>query len=126
MALDLLIKNALTRNSQGKQVYIGIQDGKIKSIGDKNPGKAEKTIDAKGKLVTESFVNGHLHLCKVYTLARMDDAAINAYVDGGMGGAMTAIELAAQVKREYDESWIIKNVRKALDLAVKYGKTHIR
>lgn len=126
MALDLLIKNALTRNSQGKQVYIGIQDGKIKSIGDKNPGKAEKTIDAKGKLVTESFVNGHLHLCKVYTLARMDDAAINAYVDGGMGGAMTAIELAAQVKREYDESWIIKNVRKALDLAVKYGNTHIR
>ena len=30
--------------------------------------EAKQIIDAKGKLVTESFVNGHLHLCKVYTL----------------------------------------------------------
>ena len=54
---------------------------------------------------------------KVYTLAMMDDEAISAYTDGGMGGAMTAIELASKVKEKYDEKWIIQNVRKALDLA---------
>ena len=43
-----------------------------------------------------------------------------------MGGAMTAIELAAKVKEEYDESWIIENVRRAVKLAVKFGNTHIR
>jgi cytosine deaminase len=56
----------------------------------------------------------------------MDDEAISAYTDGGMGGAMTAIELASKVKEKYDEKWIIQNVRKALDLAVRYGNTHIR
>lgn len=43
-----------------------------------------------------------------------------------MGGAMTSIERAADFKACYDEKWIIENVRKACDLAVKYGNTHIR
>jgi cytosine deaminase len=43
-----------------------------------------------------------------------------------MGGAMTAIEQAARVKDQYDERWIIKNVRRALDQAILYGNTHIR
>ena len=36
------------------------------------------SIDANSNLVTESFVNGHLHLCKVYTLKMMDE-----HVDSG-------------------------------------------
>ncbi len=126
MSYDILIKNALTRTSQGKTVQIAVKDGKVAKIAESISGDAAQTIDAQGNLVTESFVNGHLHLCKVYTLLRMDDAAMEDYTDGSMGGAMTAIELAAKVKEEYDESWIIENVRKAVDLAVKFGNTHIR
>lgn len=126
MSYDILIKNALTRTSEGKPVQIAIKDGKVTKIAENISGDAVQTIDANGNLVTESFVNGHLHLCKVYTLLRMDDAAMEDYTDGSMGGAMTAIELAAKVKEEYDESWIIENVRKAVDLAVKFGNTHIR
>lgn len=126
MTYDLLIKNATTRTSQGEKYQIAIQNGKIAKIDAKVDGDAHKVIDAEGKLVTESFVNGHLHLCKVYTLSMMDEAAMGAYTDGSMGGAMTAIELAATVKEQYDESWIIENVRKALNLAVKFGNTHIR
>jgi cytosine deaminase len=126
MSYDLLIKNAITRFSQGELLQIGIQDGIIVKIDPKVDGDAKQVIDADGKLVTESFVNGHLHLCKVYTLSMMDEAAMGAYTDGSMGGAMTAIELAANVKEQYDESWIIENVRKALNLAVKFGNTHIR
>ncbi|MCL2695050.1 MAG: amidohydrolase family protein, partial [Clostridiales bacterium] len=48
------------------------------------------------------------------------------YHTGGMGGAMTAIERAADFKESYDEKWILPNVRKVCDLAVKYGNTHIR
>jgi cytosine/creatinine deaminase len=125
MTFDLLITNARTRAVKDNLVEIGIQGSKIAKIG-QNLGAATKTIDAAGNLVTESFINGHLHLCKVYTLKMMDDTAIDAYLAGGMGGAMTAIELAAQVKANYDEKWIIENVRKALNLAVRFGNTHIR
>ena len=126
MKFDLLIVNAKTRSSQGELLNIGIQDGRIAELGPEVAGEAAQTIDAGGQLVTESFVNGHLHLCKVYTLAMMDDAALGAYTGESMGGAMTAIELAAQVKEQYDESWIIENVRRAIKLAIKFGNTHIR
>jgi cytosine deaminase len=39
---------------------------------------------------------------------------------------MTAIELAARVKENYDEGWIVENVRRAVALAAYYGNTHIR
>ena len=126
MAFDILIKNAKTRASEGKLMQIAIENGKIVKIASQVNGEAKKVVDAEEHLVTESFVNGHLHLCKVYTLAMMDDEALGAYTGESMGGAMTAIELAASVKKKYDEKWIILNVRKALDLAVRYGNTHIR
>jgi cytosine deaminase len=126
MAFDILIKNAKTRTSGGKLVQIAIQDGKIIKIADTVAGDTKKAIDAQEHLVTESFVNGHLHLCKVYTLAMMDDEALGAYTGESMGGAMTAIELAATIKEKYDEKWIIENVRKAVNLAVRFGNTHIR
>ncbi len=126
MTLDYLIKNAKTRFSGTNLLQIGIKDGKIAAIAPKVEGEAKQVIDADGHLVTESFVNGHLHLCKVYTLAMMDDEALGAYTGESMGGAMTAIELAARVKEKYDESWIIENVRKAVKLAIRFGNTHIR
>jgi cytosine deaminase len=125
MAFDLLIKNAGTRADRDGLVEIGVTGPKIAKIG-QNLGEGLKIIDAAGSLVTESFINGHLHLCKVYTLSMMDDEAMGAYSSGKMEGAMTAIELAARVKHKYDEKWIIENVRKAVNLAVKYGNTHIR
>ncbi|GIV65317.1 MAG: cytosine deaminase [Bellilinea sp.] len=126
MTLDYLIKNAKTRFSGNELVQIGIKDGQIAAIAPKVEGDAEQVVDADGHLVTESFVNGHLHLCKVYTLSMMDDEALGAYTGEAMGGAMTAIELAARVKEKYDESWIIENVRKAVKLAIRFGNTHIR
>lgn len=58
---DIKIINAKTRNSS-KLVSIGIIKGKIADIGESIPEEAKKIIDAKGNLVTESFVNGHLLL----------------------------------------------------------------
>ena len=125
MTFDLLITNANTRIAEG-QVDIAITGGTIEKIGPGLKGDATTTIDAGGKLVTESFVNGHLHLDKVYTLTMVGEEALQSYTGESMGGAMTAIELAAKVKENYDETWILPNVRKALNLAVKFGNTHIR
>jgi cytosine deaminase len=126
MSLDIRIINARTRTFGGKQLQIGIADGKITEIAEKVDGDAGTEIDAGGNLVTESFVNGHLHLDKVYTLEMVGQDALGSYHGEGMGGAMTAIEQASRVKDNYDESWIIENVRRACKLAVKYGNTHIR
>ena len=123
---DILIRSACLRSQPGEELQVAIKDGVIEKIGKKISGEVEIEIDAAGGLVTESFANPHLHLCKVYTLAMMDEIALQAYHGEGMGKAMTAIEQAARVKEQYDVSWIIKNVRKALALAAIYGNTHIR
>ncbi len=123
---DILIKNAQLRRKSGLW-NIAIEKGVIQKI-TKQPirAKAGKVLDAGGNLVTEPYVNTHLHLCKVYTLEMMDSKALSAYHGEGMGGAMTAIELAARVKANYNEKWILPNVRRALHLAAWHGNLHIR
>ena len=124
---EILIKDARLRTDSQKLFDIGINNGKIATIAEKISETAEKIIDAQKMLVTESFINTHMHLCKVYTLMMMDDEALKAYQsDGGMGKSMTGIELAMRVKAKYDESWITPNVRKAIALAAIYGCTHVR
>lgn len=125
MTFDILIKQAKLRG-QDKLSDIGIKGGKITAIAENIKDDSEITIDAKKNLVSESFVNPHLHLCKVYTREMMDDEALTGYHAADMGKAMTTIELAALVKEKYDEKWIIKNVRKALAQAAIYGNLHIR
>lgn len=122
---NIIIRQANTRLFD-YPVDIAIEGGKIKEIDKTISSKGNFEIDAKDKLVTESFVNTHLHLCKVYTLMMMDEDALKDYHGADMGKAMTAIELAARVKEKYNESWIIENVRKALRLAAANGVTHIR
>lgn len=125
---DYLIKHAKIRSSAVKSINIGILNGKIEAMSENLEADATTIIEADGNLVTESFINSHLHLCKVYTLDMMDDEAIKAYhgSEGGMGSAMTGIELAMKVKEKYNESWIIKNVRRAVAYAAIYGCTHMR
>ncbi len=122
---DILIQRAQLRG-QAETVDIGIQGGKITALAPALEGESALALDAEGNLVTESFVNPHLHLCKVYTRQMMDDEALTGYHAEGMGKAMTTIELAARVKEKYAEEWIIKNVRRALAQAALHGNTHIR
>jgi len=123
---DIMIRNSQLRGKPDEKYDIGIADGKIAALDKKLDGETTTVIDAGGNLVTESYVNTHLHLCKVYTLMMMDDEAMKSYQGSSMGKAMTGIELAMKVKEKYDEKWIIENVRKAVALAAYYGNTHIR
>jgi len=124
---DLLIKQARLRD-RTDLVNISIAGGKITNISGESGAPAVLEIDAGGNLVTEAFANAHLHLCKVYTLQMMDEEALTTYLglDSNMGKTMKGIELAARVKEKYDEKWIIKNVRRALVEAAKYGCINIR
>ena len=84
---DILIRNCRLRGRPDTLFEIAVADGKIQEIAEKVDGSAAEELDAQGNLVTESFVNTHLHLCKVYTLEMMDEEAMRDYHGADMGKA---------------------------------------
>lgn len=125
-ANSLTIRSARRRSHPGP-VDVVIRDGLIASVtvaGEAGSDAIE--VDAAGNLVTESFVNTHLHLDKVFTLHRLGDAALAEYQSGDMGKAMSAIETAAAVKTGQDPEAMLAAGRRALAMAAYYGNTHIR
>jgi cytosine deaminase len=123
---DIAIRRAHLRGSGDEYAEIGIKDGRIAAIAPHLDGNAASEIDAGGNLVTESYVNPHLHLCKVWTLPMMEEEALQAYQADGMGKALSGIELASKIKEKYAESWIVENARRAVALAALHGNLHIR
>ncbi|MBO6781691.1 MAG: amidohydrolase family protein [Alphaproteobacteria bacterium] len=125
-SFDIVIRGAKLRGEDAGLRDIAVADGRIARIAPAIDGKGAQEIDAAGGLVTESFVNTHLHLCKVWTLDMMHEGALQAYHGGSMGKAMSAIEQAAVVKENYDAAWITENARRAVALAALHGNLHIR
>jgi cytosine/creatinine deaminase len=123
---DIAIRRAHLRGSGDEYAEIGIKDGRIAAIAPHLDGNAASEIDAGGNMVTESYVNPHLHLCKVWTLPMMEEEALQAYQADGMGKALSGIELASKIKEKYAESWIVENARRAVALAALHGNLHIR
>ena len=123
---DVVVRRARLRGRGDALHDIAVRGGRIAALGERVDGTAPAEIDARGGLATESFVNPHLHLCKVYTLRMMDDQAARAYHGAGMVNALSAIELASRVKEKYAEAWILENVRRAVALAAVHGTTHLR
>jgi len=120
---ELVVADATLRGRSGRW-QVGIDGGVVAAI-EESPLTGREELDAAGALVTESFVNGHMHLDKVYTLDRIGDAALTAYTSGDMGSALHSIELASAVKDGYDRRWIESNARKAVLEAVRHGVRHV-
>ena len=124
---DLLIRRARLRRRPEALYDIAVRAGRIEAIEESSDLPAAVVLDAAGGLVTEPFVNPHLHLDKVYTLQRLDEeSSLLAYHGEGMGSAMKAIEAASRVKESYSQDWIVENARRALRGAAVHGNTHIR
>jgi cytosine deaminase len=123
---SLTIRSARLRGRPGL-FDVAIRDGVIESVASPGGTKPDAVeVDAAGNLVTESFVNTHLHLDKVFTLQRLGDAALAEYQSGDMGKAMSAIETAAAVKDGQDPEEMLAAGRRAVAMAAYYGNTHIR
>ena len=120
---QLVVADAVLRGREGRW-HLGIDDGRIRAVSAHTLSGAEE-IDAAGRLVTESFANGHMHLDKVHTLDRIGDAALTAYTSGVMGSALHSINLASAVKADYDRAWIEPNARRAVVEAVRHGVRHV-
>jgi cytosine/creatinine deaminase len=120
---DLVVADVTLRGRSGRW-HVGIDGAAVAAL-EQSPLSGREEIDAAGGLVTESFVNGHMHLDKVYTLDRIGDAALTAYTSGDMGSALHSIELASAVKDDYDRSWIQRNARRAVLAALRNGVRHV-
>jgi len=120
---DLVVADATLRGRAGRW-RIGVDGDRIAAV-TQDPIGGRDEVDAGGALVTESFVNGHLHLDKVHTLDRIGDAALTAYTAGDMASALTSIELASAMKADYDRAWIEPNARRAVVEAVRHGVRHV-
>jgi cytosine deaminase len=125
-SVDICIRNGRLRHTGDAFVDIAIAGGRIVGLERSLGVNAREDIDADGGLVTESYVNPHLHLCKVWTLPLMAEEALKAYQAPGMANTLSAIDLASKVKESYDASWITGNARRAVALAALYGNLHIR
>jgi cytosine deaminase len=114
---SLTIRSARLRSKPGLADVV-IRDGVVDSItspGETGPDAVE--VDAAGNLATESFVNTHLHLDKVFTLQHLGDAALAEYQSGDMGRAMSAIATAAAVKNGQDPEAMLAAGRRAAAMA---------
>lgn len=112
--LDLLITDSRLLDRDGR-FDIGIADGRIVEIGQVSTSSAARRIDAKGGLVTTSFVDPHFHLDKVLS---------RDYV-----GALTyseAFARAREAKANFTVADVEARVCTALDLAVAQGLGAIR
>jgi len=123
---DLLIRRAKLRGNNKVHFDIGIVDGSIAAIEKKIRTKSKNEIDAEHNLVTEPFVNTHLHLCKVWSLEKFNELALQDYHSKDMGRAMTAVERAREVKRGLDYETMVEAAKKAVSLSALHGNLFIR
>ena len=90
----LVVTDARLRG--GDVVDVHCADGVVTALapaGSRRPDGAV-VVPADGGLVTEPFVDAHLHLDKVHTLPLVGDAALRAYTAGGMADSARGIDLA--------------------------------
>ena len=83
-------------------------------------------VEAAGGLVTEPFVDAHLHLDKVRTLPLIGDAALQAYTAEGMTDSARGIDLARAVKQHYRVEALLPNIRQALADGLRFGVLHVQ
>jgi cytosine deaminase len=126
-AAPLVVTEARLRS--GDIVDLHIAGGRIAALapaGRIRPPEGADVVPADGGLVTEPFVDAHLHLDKVHTLPLIGDAALRAYTAGGMADSARGIELARAVKEHYTVDRLLPPIRSVLAEGVRNGVLHVQ
>ena len=106
---DLLIHDAI-RLDEAEPVSIGIRDGQIEAVAPTLEGHAAARIDARGGLVTPSFVDPHFHIDKVLSRDLL-----------GARGPQEALARAHEVKTQFTVADVEERACQALRLAAAHG-----
>ena len=106
---DLLIHDA-TRLDDAARVSIGIREGRIEAVAPALKGHAAARIDARGGLVTPSFIDPHFHIDKVLSRDLL-----------GARGPQEALDRAHEVKTQFTVADVEERACQALRLAAAHG-----
>jgi cytosine deaminase len=113
----------------GRVVDVHCADGRVTALAPAGvlavPDGAT-VVAADGGLVTEPFVDAHLHLDKVRTLPLVGDAALQAYTADGMTDSARGIDLARAVKQHYSPEALLPPIRQALADGERNGVLHVQ
>jgi cytosine/creatinine deaminase len=96
---------------------IAIEKGKIAAIGADLAVKADKEIDAAGRVLIPGLIEGHLHLEKAYVMDRKPNRS---------GTLMEAIAVTAALKPTFTREDIDTRARRVLKQLISCGTTHVR
>jgi cytosine deaminase len=124
---DLVVTEARLRS--GDVVDLFCADGVVTALapaGERAAPPDAERVDAAGGLVTEPFVDAHLHLDKVRTLPLIGDAALQAYTAAGMADSAHGIDLARAVKQHYRPETLLPPIRQALADGLRNGVLHLQ
>ncbi|MGY1838650.1 MULTISPECIES: amidohydrolase family protein [unclassified Modestobacter] len=125
--VSLVVTDARLRS--GAVVDVHCADGVVTALppaGELARPDGAEVVDAGGGLVTEPFVDAHLHLDKVRTLPWIGDAALEAYTADGMAESARGIDLARAVKEQYSVERLLPAVRQALADGERHGVLHVQ
>jgi len=117
--LDLVVRGATLRGKKSR-FDVGVQQGRIAVIEEHLKEKAEKEVEAGGRLLTPGFVNIHCHLDKCLTGSWADVWKATKI------GSPQAIPSATRVKEQFTESDIVDRASRALTSSVIEGTTAVR
>jgi cytosine/creatinine deaminase len=123
----LVVTEARLRGGQVVDVHCA--DGAVTALvppGELPVPTGAHVVPADGALVTEPFVDAHLHLDKVRTLPLIGDAALEAYTADGMADSARGINLARAVKQHYRVETLLPAIRQALADGQRNGVLHVQ
>ena len=106
---DLLIHDAV-RLDDAAPVSIGVRGGQIEAVAPSLGGTAASRIDARGGLVTPSFVDPHFHIDKVLSRDLL-----------GALGPQEALDRAREAKVHFTVADVEERACRALQLAAAHG-----
>lgn len=114
--MDLMFKNVIVDKSNTPKDVV-IEGDRIKRIQENSDIEAKKVIDGKGKVLLPGFVEGHIHLDKALIADRKPNKS---------GTLQEALKVTAELKPTFTQEDIEERARKALDMVISKGTTHIR
>ena len=126
MGIDLIIENGMVVSQIGvARTDIAIEDGKILTLGAKRDfPKAERVIDADGKIVVPGGIDPHTHFEHARTMIRPPENWGTASAASAIGGTTTTIDFALQMKGQSMLDAVKSQFARAAELsAIDYTTT---
>ena len=115
--MDMIIRDARLVDDEGSW-EIGIEDGRIAEVSRRIEADAGEVIDAAGRLVAPTYINGHVHLDKCNLGDVMRPNETNTFQE--------CLEITWEHKRSYTVDDIVERAGRAIEEGILNGTTVFR